>query len=292
MQVASFKRQQSAKTFFGLAIIIVLLSAATGVAINYSGEYGLKSVTDSNTAISANLTKIAEFKKIALKKKPVYITLPGAKPFVAEVYDYEKSDSIWALINRTNALPIEYIPTSLAIPDVATRTDKSSSERSVRTDIHDALKRLFDAAASYSYQLVIGSGYRSANLQSIYYNSSVAANGVIEANKYVAQPGQSEHQSGLAVDITTVSRECYLTECFADTSDGQWLAQNSYKYGFILRYPSGKEAITGYNYEPWHFRYVGIDLAAALYESKLTLDEAYPYLLEAMATLRKNGALD
>jgi D-alanyl-D-alanine carboxypeptidase len=138
---------------------------------------------------------------------------------------------------------------------------------------------------------MIGSGYRPASLQKIYFDSYASSAGIEAANQYVAYPGQSEHQTGLAVDITTVSRNCYLTECFADTSDGQWLANNSYKYGFTLRYPKGKESITGYQYEPWHFRYVGIDLATALYESELTLDEAWQYLQEANDTLRSNGAI-
>ncbi len=248
-------------------------------------------IQENNQKISDAYAKIAEYRKIGLKKQPVYITLPGAKPIRAVVEDYSSPDSNWQLVNRTHALSVDFVPSNIAIPDVPTRTDKSTDERSVRTDIAKPLKEMFDAAASYSYQLVIGSGYRSANLQSIYFNSSVAANGATEAARYVAQPGQSEHQTGLAVDITTVSRACYLTECFADTSDGQWLAKNSYKYGFIMRYQSGKESITGYNYEPWHFRYVGIDLATALYESNLALEEAYPYLLEAQATLKKHGAL-
>lgn len=292
MEIANLRRRNSIKTFLGLAIIIVLLSVTSGAAISYSSQFGFSSIAENNTLMSNNLSKIAENKRIALKKQPVYINLPGAQPIKAIVDNYDSPESIWALVNRSDTLPIDYVPANIAIPEVATRTDKSTDERSVRADIHSDLKKMFEAAASYSYQLVIGSGYRSANLQSIYYNSAVASSGVTEASKYVAQPGQSEHQSGLAVDITTVSRACYLTECFADTSDGQWLAQNSYKYGFILRYPSGKETITGYNYEPWHFRYVGVDLATALYESKLTLDEAYPYLLEAMATLKKHGALE
>jgi D-alanyl-D-alanine carboxypeptidase len=123
------------------------------------------------------------------------------------------------------------------------------------------------------------------------FSSLAASVGETVANQSIARPGQSEHQTGLAVDISTVSRNCYLQECFADTSDGQWLANNSYKYGFILRFPEDKVAITGYQYEPWHFRYVGVDLATALYESGLTLDEAWPYLEKALTTLKSNGAI-
>jgi D-alanyl-D-alanine carboxypeptidase len=128
-------------------------------------------------------------------------------------------------------------------------------------------------------------------MQKIYYDNLVSSVGEVAANQAIAKPGQSEHQTGLAIDISTLSRTCYLDQCFATTADGLWLADNSYKFGFILRYPEGMESITGYQYEPWHFRYVGIDLATALHDSKLTLDQAWPYLLKADNKLRINGAI-
>jgi D-alanyl-D-alanine carboxypeptidase len=291
MKISSFRLKRSKNIAYRLAAIIILLATASGIFIDYFNQQGYSSINASNNLISKNIKTIAALKILALKKQPVFITLPNAKIIKALVDDYEKQGSIWALVNRTNHLSVDYIPANIAIPSVPTRTDKSDSERSVRADIFEPLKQMFDGAASYSYQLVIGSGYRSANLQAIYFNSAVASSGITEASKYIAQPGQSEHQTGLAVDITTVSRECYLSTCFADTSDGQWLAQNSYKYGFILRYPNQKESVTGYNYEPWHFRYVGIDLATALHESNLTLDEAWPYLQKALTTLKKHNSI-
>lgn len=107
----------------------------------------------------------------------------------------------------------------------------------------------------------------------------------------VAQPGQSEHQTGLAVDIVPSSRDCYIQECFKDMPEGIWLAENAQKFGFILRYPSGKEGLTGYGFEPWHFRFVGIDLATALYESGLTLEESWPYLQSARQSLIDNNLI-
>jgi D-alanyl-D-alanine carboxypeptidase len=138
---------------------------------------------------------------------------------------------------------------------------------------------------------MIGSAYRSAATQDQLFNRYVATAGYQEADKYSAHPGHSEHQTGLAVDISTTSQQCYLSECFIGTADGQWLAENAYKYGFTLRYPKGKELTTGYNFEPWHYRYVGIGLATALYQSGLTLDEAWPYMETALATLRSNRAV-
>lgn len=253
------------------------------------------------TAFNTFLTQQAEemstnsFGKLlleAIKKRPVYIELPGADKIQAIVDDYESTTSIWSLVNKTHALAVDYIPNNLKIPDVSTRTDKSTDERSVRADIEPALIEMFTAAKEYGYDLMIGSGYRSATQQAIYFNSLASAIGETAANISIAYPGQSEHQTGLATDISYVSRECYLDDCFAYTNGGEWLANNSYKYGFILRYPSGKEDITGYRYESWHFRYVGVDLATALYQSKLTLDEAWPYMLEALNTLKQHRAIE
>ena len=235
--------------------------------------------------------KTAESAKLAKKREVVLITLPGAQPIKAIVEDYLSPSSIWAIVSKTHSISTDYIPSPIKIPNVATRTDKSTDERSVRSDIETPLINMFAAASTAGYQLMIGSGYRSAALQAMYFNNLAISVGDETANQAIARPGQSEHQTGLAIDISTVSRQCYLDNCFADTGDGQWLVNNAYKYGFNLRYPKGKETITGYQYEPWHFRYVGIDLATALYESNLTLDETWIYLEKADAILRDNGAI-
>lgn len=228
----------------------------------------------------------------AKKKEPVYITLPGAQPIRAIVEDYNRDDSLWAIANKTTPLAdIHYVPKHLVVPDVAARMDKGVEERSVRQEVAEPLKAMFAAAEAEGHMLMVGSAYRSAELQMLYFNNYVLASGLELANQYSAKPGQSEHQLGLSVDISTVSRQCYLSECFTSTPDGEWLANNAYKYGFFMRYPKGKEAITGYNFEPWHYRYVGVDLATAIHQSGLTFEEARPYLEQALATLKKNGAI-
>lgn len=286
------------KNSFSKVILIVISIIIFGAAAYGSFVY-IKA--DQAVQQQKQAEKVKRAKELALKviadakeakrKEPVIITLPGAKPITALISDYSLTDSIWAIVSKTHPISIDYTPAGLKIPAVATRTDKSIDERSARSDMETPLVNMFAAANTNGNQLMIGSGYRSAALQAIYFNSLSSSIGEEAANQSVARPGESEHQTGLAVDITTVSRNCYLNECFAETSDGQWLANNSYKYGFILRYPKGKEDITGYRYEPWHFRYVGIDLATALYESGLTLDQAWTYLETADATLRANGAI-
>lgn len=227
----------------------------------------------------------------AKKKEPVYITLPGAEKIQVPVENYENPESIWTLVNKERAIPTSYVPPELVAIGVSTRSNATADEKRVRKTIIEPLTQMFDAASVEGHSLMVGSAYRSATTQDLLFKTYVARVGYEQANKYSAHPGHSEHQTGLAVDISTVSQQCYLAECFIDLADGQWLADNAYKYGFHLRYPKGKEDITGYNFEPWHYRYVGVDLATALHKSGLTLDQAWPHLEAALQTLRSNRAV-
>ena len=104
------------------------------------------------------------------------------------------------------------------------------------------------------------------------------------ASQFSSRPGHSEHQSGLAADFIGAGGKCWVEECFERTAAGHWLAQHAHEYGFILHYPKGKESVTGFQYEPWHFRYVGKELAGALQQSGLTLEEAQPYIEQALSS--------
>lgn len=115
--------------------------------------------------------------------------------------------------------------------------------------------------------IYISSGFRSYSLQEQIYNRNVALYGQSRTDTFSAKPGHSEHQTGMAFDLNTISGT------FGNSKEGEWVRNNGYKYGFILRYPEGKESITGYQYEPWHLRFLGIDMAAKVYESGLCLEE-------------------
>lgn len=270
-----------------LAIIIIESIVLIALYLPYINVYSL---TKANNQQSSEARK--EYDKIEAKKlEPVYIELPGASKIQAIRENYTNPDSLWVLVNKSNPLPLDFAPKNLVIPNISIREDKSSAEKSVRKELATHLEEMFSDANKVANQLMLGSGYRSITQQTVYFNNMVSSVGYEQANKTIAVPSQSEHHTGLAVDISTVSRICYLAQCFEDTSDGKWLQEYSYKYGFILRYPKGKESITGYSYEPWHFRYVGIDLATALHESSLTLDEAWQYLNEALTTLKSNRAI-
>ena len=122
------------------------------------------------------------------------------------------------------------------------------------------------------------SGYRSIDHQKRIYNDYANKNGISYADSIAARPGFSEHSTGLALDI--YSKTCSQANLFKDTEVYKWLLNNSYKYGFILRYPEGKSKLTGYNFESWHYRYVGEELAEKVYNSGLTYDEYYAFYLD------------
>ena len=223
--------------------------------------------------------------------EPAKITLelPGVAALTALSQDYDDPSSLWVVVSKDHPLSrSDYRPHDLAIPpsSVTTNAAKSSDEQSLRETIFEPTVSLFAAAKSAGYDLMIASGFRSYELQTMYFDNYSRTSGEEAANKYSARPGQSEHQTGIAFDISLTSRECYLETCFGDTAAGQWLAKHAHDYGFTLRYPADKTEITKYQYEPWHFRYVGVELAKALRDSGLTLDEAYPYLQSTLKQLR------
>ncbi|MCM3723791.1 M15 family metallopeptidase [Solibacillus isronensis] len=137
-----------------------------------------------------------------------------------------------------------------------------------------AFEKMAKAAMENGIELVAFSGFRSYEYQQTLYDRYVKRDGKEAADRYSARPGYSEHQTGLAFDIGEKSREdLWLTNEFGDTEAGQWLAQNAHKYGFILRYPKGKEEITGFMHESWHFRYLEGELATRVFEAGVTLEE-------------------
>jgi D-alanyl-D-alanine carboxypeptidase len=203
---------------------------------------------------------------------------PATKAEPAPQYSTTDPASIWIIANKKHPLPSGYQPSDLSRPDIAVNSQKSDEENTVRQVIQPSLKAMFAAAKADGIDLIMASGYRSPSLQATYYNSYVARDGVDAANRYSAKPGTSEHQTGLALDIAASSRNCYLDQCFATTPEGKWLATNAHTYGFVLRYPDGKESETGYTYEPWHFRYVGNELAKTVTDKQETLEAHFGLL--------------
>ena len=166
---------------------------------------------------------------------------------------------------------------------------RGQDERSLRAVLMPDLEKLVAAAGNAGVTIYVGSGYRSYATQASLFASNVRQHGEAKANRFSSRPGHSEHQSGLAVDFGGIDRACWVEDCFEQTTASKWLAAHAHEYGFILRYPKGKEKITGYQYEPWHFRYVGRELAGALHQSGLTMEEAWSYIEKAMTKLKQRG---
>jgi len=139
-----------------------------------------------------------------------------------------------------------------------------------------ALEHMFAAAETAGYKLQISTAYRGYAYQKTLYDSYVKSQGQTAADQGSARPGYSEHQTGWAVDIRNQANTCSLEACFGETPDGKWLAANAYKYGFLLRYPADKVSVTGYEYEPWHFRYIGTDLSNEMHAKHIeTMEEFF-----------------
>lgn len=170
---------------------------------------------------------------------------------------------VTTLVNKYNKLPDNY-----EIDDLVTLDNEYSKKgEKVREVIYNDLKKMFDDAKKDNINLNVISGFRTNEKQDTLFNNSIKKNGLDHALIYSAKPGYSEHQLGLAIDINSVE------ESFKNTNEYKWLKNNSYKYGFIERYPEGKEKITGFGYEPWHYRYLGVDVATKIFIENITYEE-------------------
>lgn len=183
--------------------------------------------------------------------------------------------SIWVVVNKTRPLnPKNYVPADRVFPSVTLRVPGNESMQ-IRADISHAVKALFGGAKAAGHSLKFSSGYRSYSYQVNLYSGYVKSIGQAEADKQSARPGHSEHQTGLSLDVCD-NAGCDLVQSFGQTAMGQWVAAHAHEYGFIIRYPEGKTAITGYEYEPWHLRYVGTELAGEMRGANIqTLEEFF-----------------
>lgn len=199
-----------------------------------------------------------------------FVNIGLNKKFYEDVHMITDPDSPTVLVNKYNQLSEDYIPSDLE------RIDSRYNPEGLllRQDARTAFEEMCSDAGKEGIDLKAVSTFRSYYYQWKVYLSNITPYIPIEEyrevrDKVSARPGHSEHQTGLAADINELEQD------FENTPEGRWLAENSYQYGFILRYPKDKESITGYDYEPWHFRYLGKELAQAVYYSKLTYDEFY-----------------
>ncbi|MEH7458153.1 M15 family metallopeptidase [Bacillus sp. JJ1127] len=183
-------------------------------------------------------------------------------------------DSILVLVNKNRRLPDRYKPQDLVIPKVRYSNEGDQEKKKMRKEAAVALEKMFQQGDQERIFLFAVSGFRSFDRQKALNTMYKIQDGEAKTAMSSAVPGTSEHQTGLAMDITSQSAKFQLESIFGDTKEGKWLAQNAHKFGFVIRYTKEKESITGYRYEPWHVRYVGNPQATYLYENQLTLEEA------------------
>lgn len=185
----------------------------------------------------------------------------------------ENPYEILVLVNKDHALPANFEPDDLVVPDVPFPFAENDPKKQLRKEAAQALEQLFAATEKAGLHLFAQSGFRSYDRQEVIFAANVEKHGEKHANTFSARAGESEHQSGLVMDVTSQEVNFQLITDFGNTDEGIWLKNNAHEYGFIIRYPEGKENITKYQYEPWHLRYVGKKAAKEMAANNLTLEE-------------------
>lgn len=202
-----------------------------------------------------------------------YVNIGLDNPYYTNIKPSPRQYTKEILVNKYNYISSTYIPNNLQMIN----TKYSNNGMYLTTEAKEAFERLAAAAEKDKYTITVMSAYRTYEYQQSLYNRYLAIDGQELTDTYSARAGHSEHQTGLAIDVYNKSKP--YTE-FEKTQEFYWMKENSYKYGYILRYPKDKEFITGYQYEPWHYRYVGVEIATYLYKNNLTYDEYYIRNLE------------
>lgn len=218
-----------------------------------------KELATKNQVLNANTSNYSDDTEVDMELKNIQEL----------VYKYK--NGIAKLVNKENGLKSSYEPDDLVMPKVNT----------IKSDIYlsksasDNLEKMFNDAKEEGINLCLISGYRSSSYQGKLYSNSLIRKGKEYTQKYVSKANYSEHQTGLAADISGKSIGYKLIKSFEKTEEGRWLEKNAYKYGFILRYKKDRVDDTGYGFEPWHFRYVGYNIAKYIYENDLILEDLY-----------------
>ena len=244
--------------------------------LNMNYDENLSDIVSQKYFIYNKLDLYLEYMKDNKVDAKKAISLVNSNTYREHYTDIEKTDvskEELLIVNKYYQLSNDYVPEDLV--DASTMYAYSGIKLS--SIAYEAFKELFNAAKSDGYTIVIGSGYRSYDSQEAIYERNKNNYGTTYADNFVARPGHSEHQTGLALDVADYNNS---DEDFEKTEAYQWMLDNAHKYGFILRYPKDKEDITGYSFESWHFRYVGVEVATKIHNLNITYDEYYAYFIE------------
>lgn len=226
--------------------------------------------TETPAPVNPVKRKVAKYNN----KLPFFQQTAFSKTFSEHTFSFKQADSVWVLVNKARPLnPINYEP-KVEKPRFKKNSISNPKSYKLRADAAAAISKL-DAQLfkETGMRITLNSAYRSFDSQLAMHNFMMKKFGKIKGENIAAREGYSEHQTGLAADLTPVAVNC--KKC-TRAGGYKWLADNSWKFGFILRYPSGKSKVTGYQYEPWHFRYVGQMLAEEYhYLGAKTLEEFF-----------------
>lgn len=241
--------------FFLIGIIVFFIFHVCAIGINHfcsSYDYGGETNTETNYGDIIDEADSSQDEVVS-----------SEEGFSIEVIDGITYVDGILIVNKTYALPSDYRPSNSVGYD--------RCNNCISSETMAAFNAMKADATSIGLNLYISSGFRSYSYQNELYERYASSDGYAKADTYSARPGHSEHQTGLAFDLNSID------DSFANTSEGKWVFDNCYRYGLILRYPKGKENITGYQYESWHLRYVGEELASKLYNDGdwITLEEYF-----------------
>lgn len=263
------KLKTQVKVIFGIFLIIIVIG---GISImlfkNKPKENQDNNKKDSSITTGGEIDKNLEN---APSNNQEFSSLKDGEYKTSKGYTLEIKDGIAyvdgnIIVNKTYNLPSDYVPN-----DPYEQITGNRGINNINKEVMEAFKLMQSDATSIGLNIYISSGYRGYTNQESLYNNYVTQDGKEAADTYSARPGYSEHQSGMCFDLNTID------DSFANTSEGKWVNENAYLYGFIIRYPKGKEEETGYRYESWHLRYIGKDLAKKLYNNGdwITVEEYY-----------------
>jgi D-alanyl-D-alanine carboxypeptidase len=245
---------------------MITLSVVGALLIGAAGALGLpKMFSDQVANFPESIQTIAD----QIQAKPVTVFDPPK-------YSIDEADSIWVVVNKQRQIsPLRYKPGNLVFPAFLRPKVQNPFGLQLREEVALATVELAAAMrAAGKGTLILNSGFRTYNTQKALYDRIKETRGLAVAEKLSARPGHSEHQLGLAADFSARGQGCVILVCFGNTEAGRWLEENAQEYGFILRYPKGYRSITGFQYEPWHFRYVGVELAKEMRTNGIkTLEE-------------------
>ncbi|KNF08401.1 D-alanyl-D-alanine carboxypeptidase [Gottschalkia purinilytica] len=266
------RRKMMIRRIIAVSVFIILGIVISNTFIKKDDSKASSSNNNLSKSSSSNKKKVSKDNKKSdgnnINKKKQEKDKPLRKK-----EDMTNPESIVALVNKQHSLPSNYIPKDLVVPNVSFSFSGNVPKKQLRKEAAFALEQLFEAAKDDNIELFAVSGYRSYKKQTDIFRNNARRSGEKEANRVSAHPGESEHQTGLTMDVSSKSAGFGLIESFGTTKEGKWLKENCWKYGFIIRYPKEKEQITGYKYEPWHIRYVGTEVAKYITSKNITLEE-------------------